>query len=602
MRPVWTIRRTVLLLLLGVSLAWLVVFQVLWVPRVTRVVITSHTEELRRELDVIIDAILPFLLSRQFGAITETLSSIETRNANWIGIELHDQTGRRLFPLEERVIAMGGSRIMIDQSIALRGSQFGSLKAVIDLTTTLDRVQAETRRLGLFTSVAVIIIMALLTFAIDRLVTRRVSVLAAAADRMKNGDFEARLPDPHPDELGRLTLSFDAMRRQIRRQTDALQSARIEAETALTAKSQFLARMSHEIRTPLNGVIPVAELLADTHLTDEQADHVDTIREAGTALLSIVDDILDLSKFEEGRLELNPAPYNLSDLVNGVVRILRVTAESKGLRLEVDIAPDLLGVYLIGDSDRLRQVLINLTGNAVKFTRTGSVCIKVARTICDTGREELCISVIDTGIGIAEKDHARIFERFEQAEGGRNRRFGGSGLGLAIARSLIEAHGGQIRLTSEEGSGSRFDAMLPLNLATDIPQKVASETVPDSDLVNGRALVVDDNATNRKIIAAMLRRLGYRTDKACDGAQALNMIMSERFDIVLMDMHMPEMDGLEATRHIRSLTGLRARTRIIALTASVLEEDMRRCQEAGMDGFLSKPVSRQALAAALRAS
>lgn len=602
-RSIWTIRRTLVAIVMIVFLARALSFNYLWLPRITEVMTDAQTDAVERQLEVIIDALMPFLLSRQYAAIHETLNSIKARNQNWVSVVLVSETGRQLYPLGPVDGPSTADIIRLQRDITLRGEFAGQISAVVDISANLKRLADETAQQGRAALFAIVVLLGLIAFTIDRMIIRRVKTLGDAADQMAQGNFDAQLPDTRPDEVGRLTESFATMRRQISQQTSALQTAREEAEAALEAKSQFLARMSHEIRTPLNGVIPVAELLSESDLPETSRAQVEIIRESGKALLSIVDDILDLSKFEEGRLDLNKAPMSVKALITGVQRILTVAAERKSLELRVEIDPALIDARILADEDRLRQVLINLAGNAIKFTTTGSVTISVSPVGSITA-ERVRFAVTDTGIGIAPDDHARVFERFEQAEGGRNRRFGGTGLGLAIAQSLVEAHGSSIELTSQLGAGSTFSFTLrtPIRIEADPqgPQESSSHALGTKPLFAGaRALIVDDNATNRFVAKAMMRNLGFDVTLACNGAEAVEYVGHDQFDVVLMDMHMPQMDGLEATRRIRAIEGPQNTVRIFALSASVLEEDVRKCANAGMDGFLAKPLSAADLRAAL---
>ncbi|ARE40695.1 Signal transduction histidine kinase [Rhodovulum sp. P5] len=600
--PRWNIRRLLLALLLAVTLSSIVVFQWVLVPRVTQVMTKAQRTEIAQQMDVIIDSIEPFLLSRQYGAVIETLSTIEDRNETWVSIHFRLPNGMSLYPLIPVERAHPGRVIRITRDLDLRGQSLGSLSATVDQSALIADLRSEVSGITMWILLGLLVVILLLVLIIDRLVARPIGGLARAADRMAEGDFTQPLDAAWVDEIARLTQSFSAMRRKIGHQTEALSRAREEAEAALQTKSEFLARMSHEIRTPLNGVIPVAEFLSDTDLTDEQCYHVDTIRESGKALLAIVDDILDLAKLEQGKMVLTEAPFCLSDLVSMVTRILRVAAEKKGLSLSGEVSPDLMGVWFAGDEDRLRQVLINLVGNAIKFTEAGRVTIRAGHAAAPGW---IVLSVIDTGIGIAAEDQQRIFESFEQAEGGRRRRFGGTGLGLAITRALVEAHGGRLTVDSVPDAGSRFEIELPLSRAMSHGAAADPATVDPQpgteERPAKRALVVDDNRTNRFVAKTMLQRIGYEVELAENGQEALGAVQSRCFDIVLMDMHMPDMDGLEATRRIRALNRPLESMRIVALTASVLEEDRIRCREAGMDGFVSKPLSLAALRTTLAA-
>ncbi|WP_425098550.1 ATP-binding protein [Tropicibacter sp. S64] len=601
-RSAWTIRRTLIAVVVIVSLVRILAFNYLWLPRIASVMTEAQTEEVGRQLDVMVDALMPFQLSRQYAALHETVNSIMARNPNWISVVVTDETGKQIYPFQPVPDIEGHGIVRLDRAFSVNGSGTGHISAQVDISAHLGRLEQETQVQGRLAMVTSLLLMVAVVLLIDRLVIRRVKTLADAADQMAQGNFDAAVPESRGDEVGRLVDSFVSMRSRIAQNTEALRNARQAAEAALEAKSQFLARMSHEIRTPLNGVIPVADLLCTANLEETHRRQAEIIRESGKTLLAIVDDILDLAKIEEGRFEIYPAPMPVRRLVVGVSRILGIAAERKGLDLRVAIHPELLEAQIEADEDRLRQVLINLAGNAIKFTDTGAVTLG-AEPAPEQPGGGVRFFVRDTGIGIDTADHARIFERFEQAEGGRNRRFGGSGLGLAISRALVISHGGDITLDSTPGQGSTFSFSLPTPIlaAVDAPRHAETQQRVTPDYAGSRALIVDDNATNRFVAKSLMQQLGFEVDVASNGAEALAAIGQKTYDVVLMDMHMPRMDGLDATRHIRAMPRPKKDVKIIALTASVLEEDLTRCREAGMNGFVAKPLSSTTLRAALAA-
>jgi signal transduction histidine kinase/CheY-like chemotaxis protein len=349
--------------------------------------------------------------------------------------------------------------------------------------------------------------------------------------------------------------------------TEHLKLAQSRATQADAAKSEFLANVSHEIRTPMNGVLGLTELLLDTPLDCTQRDYAETVRESGLALLDIVNDLLDISKIEAGRIELVESPFAPRELVRKIADLLAWKARQKGLELSFRIAPD-VPETLIGDAGRLRQVLTNLAGNAIKFTSRGSVEIRASLQ----DRDMLRFSVTDTGPGIGKADQARLFERFEQA--GHDPRHG-TGLGLAISRELVKRMGGQMGVQSEEGKGATFWFTAAFR---------AQSSYENLAL---RVLVVDDSPVNLRVAAALLEKVGCRTRVASDGRSAVELVAKEPFDLVFMDCQMPVLDGFQATRLIRRTSAVP----IVAMTASVEDQDRDRCKEAGMDGHIAKPVS-----------
>lgn len=419
-------------------------------------------------------------------------------------------------------------------------------------------------------------------------------------------------------------------RLELERLTDQLAAARQAAEAAAQAKGAFLANMSHEIRTPFQGLQGMLRLLGDTQLDERQQSYLRTASTSADHLLTLLNDVLDMSRLESGQLTLAPVPIRLRTLIEDIEALMRPQAESKSLILSITF-DDSLPSHVLCDVTRVRQVIFNLMSNAIKFTDRGEVRVDLQSCASGECAQGLCLTVTDTGIGMDEAMVTRLFQRFSQGDHSRARRFGGAGLGLEISRNLARLMGGDIEVTSELGAGSTFRFTMPLQVlpesdaplpaqppvgalppsepvlrpAADVPPNLSLQAdtttkALQSDSLALNILVADDNEINRLVMEATLGHLGHGSVFAEDGRQALSMAASRDWDLILMDLHMPEMDGLDASRAIRALPDpARAGAKIVALTADVFPETRQQVIEAGMDGFMTKPIDQTALATLL---
>jgi signal transduction histidine kinase len=409
------------------------------------------------------------------------------------------------------------------------------------------------------------------------------------------------------EELSNKTKSLEMLNIELTRQKDEEQKARLMAEAAQQAankaslaKSTFLATMSHEIRTPLNGVLGMASLLSKTKLDPEQEEYAEAILTSGEALMSVINDVLDYSKIESGKLELEHHEFDLKKCVKDVFAIFSLKAEEMNLKLLAEFEND-IPARIVGDSYRLRQILINLVGNGIKFTSAGAVAVKIISTHHKDKKVSIRFEVKDSGIGIEPAQLDKLFKPFNQIDSTITRKFGGTGLGLAICEKLIRLMNGKIQVESEVGVGSTFSFEIDFEVADHLPD-LAKQMPNRNEVLADRSglsekfalsypftlLIAEDHLMNQRLILRIVNKLGYQADLAKNGREVLEMMASKQYDLILMDIQMPEMDGIEATKRIREQYG--SWPLIMAMTANAMNDDYERCIKAGMDDYISKPL------------
>jgi signal transduction histidine kinase/DNA-binding NarL/FixJ family response regulator len=479
----------------------------------------------------------------------------------------------------------------------------------------LDRTNREVLNLGVSIALVGMMLIAIVGVVIGHLLTRRLDVLSGAAERLASGDLTVRTGLSGRDEVAIVGQAFDSMARSVadnveklKRATDLLEQhvvertrelavARDEAVAANRSKSAFLANMSHEIRTPLTAIIGFSETLLDSKQPmTERVESIRTIIRSGKHLLRIINDILDVSKIEAERLEIEQIPVSPFVILDDVQAMAVLLAQEKGLSFSVDYVYP-LPARITSDPLRLKQILINLCNNAIKFTARGSVRIKVA---CDRAAETMTFKVIDTGIGLNQSQIAAVFHAFSQADASTTRQYGGTGLGLYLSRELAERLGGDITVESTPEVGSCFTLTLSTGSLDNVPfesqyvtpVETSAGTAASEVAVHGKVLIAEDNIDNQKLISFLLRRAGAQVDVADNGQKAVEMALAGNYDLILMDVQMPVLNGLDAVRQLRNRG---YRQPIVALTANALKSDVEACFAAGCDAFTAKPIQKDRL-------
>ena len=572
-----------------------------WIPNYVEFTISALTAQIDKTILSVSEGIIPLVLENKLSAVYATLDIVLKDNPRWIDLQLHDSQGRSIYPLiPSQISDPSFEKRVISREINTGGANLGMISVIYDFSKLIKDVQSQSYELFSVISFLIVVFALAIGLLLQFLIVRPVNHLKNASDALAGGNYEVKLPRPTRDEIGHLVRSFDAMRNQIKFVQDELLEASTQAKAASETKSAFLANMSHEIRTPMNGILGLADVLIEEAETPELRESLEIIRRSSSRLLNLLNEVLDISKIEAGTFRIKLETADIVKVCSDEVMLFQAAAAAKNVDLSFSVNDAPARVRI--DPVRVEQVLSNLISNAIKFTSDGFV--RVTLTVERSSEEpRLIISVKDSGIGISEEDHDKVFLEFIQVGCSQIGSNNGTGLGLAICRKVVNLMGGTIELQSQLGHGSEFVVKLPFKKEVHgISHKPESPSHRYTSVSRGienhrlHVLLVDDDEINRSFGQKMLHHLGVeRVDVLETGEKVVEMLENETYDLIFMDCQMPVVNGFEATQRVREMEERNSllRTPIIAITAKAMAGDREKCMEAGMDGYMVKPIRRK---------
>lgn len=483
--------------------------------------------------------------------------------------------------------------LIINKPVIFKDEYIASIIIVYSLKE-YQTIQKQYFRIILIVMILSVVLAIVMAYTLQSSITRPILNLWKTMNRISiQKDYSIRALAEGKDEVGKLTGGFNFMIQQIEQQNNELKTAKEQSDSALKTKERFLANMTHELRTPLNSIIGLSNLLDETKLDLEQQKYIDNIKISSDHLLAIINDLLEFSKLGSGKFQIEKTEFSIRKTIDRIERSMEFELKNRNLKFKTTI-DESVPHFVIGDEHRLNQILINLVGNSIKFTPKGSITIEVRTTLFTSTTVHIEFRVKDTGIGIAKEKQAIIFESFTQESSDTTRQYGGTGLGLAITKQLVEIQHGTLSVESEKFEGSSFIFTIPYELkqTIDIPVQYTDE----KEITNRKILLVDDNSMNLLFTKSLLDKHNFETTTCNNGFEAINQIKSRDFDLILMDLHMPEMDGYEASLKIREMDDpVKSKIPIIALTAAATLNEIKKCFESGINDYLVKPFKKEEL-------